>query len=97
MCFSFLTPDTLRFGSWDLGFVLRTPTVRVGSRFKIVDLRLKDSMETEIKPGAKVEFFESKKLLCAVCLEVKNSRVLVLTEQDREANVSLNRILHIDD
>jgi exoribonuclease-2 len=54
-------------------------------------------METEIKPGAKVEFFESKKLLCAVCLEVKNSRVLVLTEQDREANVSLKRILHIDD
>jgi exoribonuclease-2 len=54
-------------------------------------------METAIKPGAKVEFFESKKLLCAVCLEVKNSRVLVLTEQDREANVSLKRILHIDD
>ncbi len=51
----------------------------------------------EIKPGAKVEFFESKKLLCAVCLEVKNSRILVLTEQDREANVSVKRILHIDD
>lgn len=53
-------------------------------------------METEIKPGAKVEFFDSKKLLCAVCLEVKNSRVLVLTEQDREANVSFKRILHVD-
>ncbi len=54
-------------------------------------------MEREIKPGAMVEFFESKKLLCAVCLEVKNSRVLVLTEQDREANVAVKRILHIDD
>ena len=51
----------------------------------------------EIKPGTKIEFFESKRLLCAVCLEVKNSRLLVLTEQDREANVSLKRILHIDD
>jgi exoribonuclease-2 len=51
----------------------------------------------EIRPGAKVEFFESKKLLCAVCLEVKNSRILVLTEQDREANVSVKRILHVDD
>jgi len=51
----------------------------------------------EIKPGAKIEFFDSKRLLCAVCLEVKNSRLLVLTEQDREANVSMKRILHIDD
>ena len=50
----------------------------------------------EIKPGAKVEFFESKRLLCAVCLEVKNSRLLVLTEQDRETNVSVKRILHMD-
>jgi exoribonuclease-2 len=50
----------------------------------------------EIKPGAIIEFFESKRLLCAVCLEVKNSRLLVLTEQDRETNVSVKRILHID-
>ena len=54
-------------------------------------------MKREIKPGAKVEFFESKKLLCAVCLEVKSTRVLVLTEQDREANVAVKRILHVDD
>ena len=53
-------------------------------------------MEREIRPGAKIEFFESKRLLCAVCLEVKNSRVLVLTEQDREANVSVRRIMHVD-
>jgi exoribonuclease-2 len=51
----------------------------------------------EIKPGAKIEFFESRRLLCAVCLEVKNSRLLVLTEQDREANVSVKRILNMDD
>ena len=51
----------------------------------------------EIRPGAQVEFFENKKLLCAVCLEVKNSRILVLTEQDRAANVSVKRILNVDD
>ena len=51
----------------------------------------------EIRPGAKVEFFENKRLMCAVCLEVKNSRLLVLTEQDRETNVSVKRILHVDD
>jgi exoribonuclease-2 len=51
----------------------------------------------EIKPGTTIEFFESKRLLCAVCLEVKNSRLLVLTEQDREVNVSVKRVLHIDD
>jgi exoribonuclease-2 len=54
-------------------------------------------MAREIKPGVTVEFFESKKLLCAVCLEVKNSRVLLLTEQDREANVAAKRILNVDD
>jgi len=51
----------------------------------------------EIRPGAKVEFFENKKLLCAVCLDIKNSRILVLTEQDREVNLSVKRILHADD
>ena len=54
-------------------------------------------MERQIRPGATVEFFESKKLLCAVCMEVKNSRVLVLTEQDRQTNVAIKRILNVDD
>jgi exoribonuclease-2 len=53
-------------------------------------------METELTPGALLEFFESKKLLCGVCMEVKSSRALVLTEQDRQANVSIKRILHVD-
>jgi exoribonuclease-2 len=30
-------------------------------------------------------------------MEVKNSRVQVLTEQDRQANVAVKRILHVDD
>lgn len=43
-----------------------------------------------------MEYFESRRLLCAVCMEVKNNRLLVLTEQDREANIALKRILHQD-
>jgi exoribonuclease-2 len=54
-------------------------------------------MERDINPGTVVEYFEDKRLLCAVCLEVKNSRALVLTEQDRQANVAAKRMLHIDD
>ena len=54
-------------------------------------------MEREVKPGATVEFFERKRLLCAVCMEVKDSRILVLTEQDRQANVAIKRILSLDD
>ena len=54
-------------------------------------------MEKEIKPGAVVEFFEEKRLLCAVCLEVKDGRIHVLTEQNREANVAIKRVLQVDD
>ncbi len=54
-------------------------------------------MDKEIKPGAVVEFFEEKRLLCAVCLEVKDGRIHVLTEQNREANVAIKRVLQVDD
>jgi exoribonuclease-2 len=54
-------------------------------------------MDKEIKPGAVVEFFEEKRLLCAVCLEVKAGRIHVLTEQNRQANVAGKRVLHVDD
>jgi exoribonuclease-2 len=54
-------------------------------------------MDKEIKPGAVVEFFEEKRLLCAVCLEVKDGRIHVLTEQNRQANVALKRVLQVDD
>ncbi|UCG13941.1 MAG: RNB domain-containing ribonuclease [Deltaproteobacteria bacterium] len=54
-------------------------------------------MEREIIPGTKVEFFESKRLLCAVCMEIKSNRVLVITEQDRQANIAVKRILNLDD
>lgn len=54
-------------------------------------------MDREIKPGAVVEFFEEKRLLCAVCLEVRDARLQVLTEQNRQANVASKRILRVDE
>jgi exoribonuclease II len=54
-------------------------------------------MDREIKPGAVVEFFEEKRLLCAVCLEVRDARLQVLTEQNKQANVASKRILRVDE
>ncbi|MFP3869711.1 MAG: ribonuclease catalytic domain-containing protein [Syntrophobacteria bacterium] len=54
-------------------------------------------MQREVRSGTVVEFFERKRPVCAVCMEVKNERALVLTEQERETSVTLKRILHIDD
>ena len=54
-------------------------------------------MDREIKPGAVVEFFDEKRLLCAVCLEVRDARLQVLTEHNRQANVASKRILRVDE
>ncbi|MHC1729840.1 MAG: ribonuclease catalytic domain-containing protein [Syntrophobacteraceae bacterium] len=48
----------------------------------------------EIAPGAVLEFYESKEILCGVVLAVKDSRFNVLTERNREVNVTLSRIIH---
>ncbi|MBW1982946.1 MAG: RNB domain-containing ribonuclease, partial [Deltaproteobacteria bacterium] len=47
-----------------------------------------------IRPGTVVEFFDKKKLVCAVCIGVKNERIQVLTESGRTGNVTSKRILH---
>jgi len=54
-------------------------------------------MDREIKPGAVVEFFDEKRLLCAVCVEVRDGRLQVLTEQNRQVNVASKRILRVDE
>lgn len=48
----------------------------------------------ELPPGTIVEFFESKEVLCGVCLTVKSMRLAVLTEQNREINLAQSRVLH---
>lgn len=48
----------------------------------------------EIPPGTVLEFFESKEVLCGVCLTAKNLRMGVLTEQNREINLAQSRVVH---
>jgi exoribonuclease-2 len=43
---------------------------------------------------SRVAFFEQKRILCAVCLEVKGNKVHLLSEENREITLGLNRIAH---
>jgi exoribonuclease-2 len=46
--------------------------------------------------GNIVEYIDRQKILCAVVLEVKNQRLRLLTETNREVNLSASRLLHRD-
>jgi exoribonuclease-2 len=43
-----------------------------------------------------VEYIDRQKILCAVVLEVKNQRLRLLTENNREIKLSIGRLLHKD-
>ena len=47
-----------------------------------------------MKVGRIVEYIDRKKIICAVILEVKNQRLRLLTEANREVNLSSNRLSH---
>ena len=47
-----------------------------------------------MKSGNVVEYIDSKKIICAVVLEVKNHRLRLLTENNREVNLSASRLSH---
>jgi len=47
-----------------------------------------------MEEGIIVEFIDRQKILCAVVQEVKNQRLKLLTENDREVNLSSNRLSH---
>jgi exoribonuclease-2 len=49
-----------------------------------------------MESGSIVEFIDRQKIMCAVILEVKNSRLRLLTETNREINLSASRLLHKD-
>ncbi len=48
-----------------------------------------------VSPGTVVEFFEAKELLLGVCLAVKDQRLNVLTETNREMNLVLRRVVSV--
>ena len=47
-----------------------------------------------MESGNIVEYIDRQKIMCAVVLEVKNQRVRLLTESNREVNLSANRLAH---
>jgi exoribonuclease-2 len=47
-----------------------------------------------MKSGNIVEYIDRQKIMCAVILEVKNQRLRLLTESNREVNLSANRLAH---
>lgn len=48
----------------------------------------------EIVSGTVLEFFDAKEILCGVVLAVKDSRFNVLSERNREVNVTRSRTIH---
>lgn len=50
-----------------------------------------------MEPGQVVEFIDSQKIISAVILEVKNLRLRLLTENNREAKISAGRLAHRSD
>lgn len=48
----------------------------------------------EIVPGTVLEFFDEKTMVCGVCLDCRDQRLAVLSEQNREINLSRGRVLH---
>ncbi len=46
--------------------------------------------------GSIVEFIDRQQIMCAVILEVKSSRLRLLTENNREVNLAAGRLLHTD-
>jgi exoribonuclease-2 len=47
-----------------------------------------------MESGSIVEYIDRQKIMCAVVLEVKNQRLRLLTESNREVNISANRLSH---
>jgi len=47
-----------------------------------------------MEPGQVVEYIDSQKIICSVILEIKNLRLRLLTEYNREVKISAGRIAH---
>jgi exoribonuclease-2 len=46
--------------------------------------------------GNIVEYIDRQRILCAVVLEIRNQRLRLLSENNKEVNLSANRLLHLD-
>jgi exoribonuclease-2 len=48
-----------------------------------------------MEPGDIVEFYEEKRILCGIVLELKGERLHVLTQNSREMTLTPKRVLHV--
>jgi exoribonuclease-2 len=48
-----------------------------------------------MEPGDIVEFFEEKRILCGIVLEMKGERLHVLTQTSRELTLTPKRVIHV--
>lgn len=48
-----------------------------------------------MKSGDIVEYIENQKVICALILDVKDKRLRLLNENNREVNLSINRLSHL--
>ena len=58
------------------------------------DLFMSRLESQEIVPGTVLEFFDSKEILCGVVLAARDARFNVLSERNREVNVTYSRAIH---
>jgi exoribonuclease-2 len=47
-----------------------------------------------MQPGIIVTFFDKDKLTCGICLACKGNKLHLLSEQNRQLNLNLNRVIH---
>ncbi|RZB30525.1 MAG: exoribonuclease II [Desulfobacteraceae bacterium Eth-SRB1] len=47
-----------------------------------------------MKPGNIIEYIDRQRIICAAVMEIKNKKLRLLTENDREVKLSLNRVSH---
>ncbi|MDI6687320.1 MAG: RNB domain-containing ribonuclease [Desulfobacterales bacterium] len=47
-----------------------------------------------MKPGNIIEYIDRQKMICAVVTDVKNTKLRLLTENDREVKLSMGRVSH---
>ena len=50
-----------------------------------------------MEPGCLVEFIDNQKIICAVVVEIKNLRLRLLTEHNREVKLTAGRLSHKSD
>lgn len=61
---------------------------------EIIKYKLRIQEGSVLQKGKIVKFFEHKKIVSGICLEVKGSCIHVLREDGREIKLSINRVIH---